>query len=132
MKLSNEFLKMLLAVMSVLSCFIFAISVFYVPNHIAEGTLSIWQVLLIIISAFSWVAISYYSEEAAWKTLLKLLVTTSAYIFLAIGGFGLKELISSFFHENMLLDIKWSIITIIIGFSLVFGMIKVGKSKWLN
>ena len=131
--ISNEWVKSSLAIGMYLSCFIVTFSIFRIPLELStNGIVPIRIIVMLFISLIIWGLSAYFSEEPAWKTIIKLLSYSLALSFLGVGAYGLGQSISIVLGESSQLNILGTVAISIFGFAVSLGIGKCLKSKWLN
>ena len=97
-----------------------------------NGTIPPRIIILLSISFLTIGFVAYYSDEPAWKTLVKISAYCLALIFLCAGAFGIKGLIANMTDAPSQLSMSWSAILASFGIASALLIGKYIKSKWLN
>jgi fatty-acid desaturase len=133
MKIKNDWVRASLAIAMYFSCLVIALSLFQIPIELrSNGSIPLRIIVMLAVAIIIWCLVAYFSEEAAWKTVAKLICYVLALSSIGIAGFGFHQLISHFFSEPAKISMLRSVVVTILGVITVLGIGKGIKSKWLN
>ena len=96
------------------------------------NTLPLRMYLVAGIALINWLVIAYYSEEAAWQTLLKLSCYSLALFSLCVSLLGCALVIRGLVDDSIQVNTMNSLSLVLIGSLCIYGSVKIGNSKWLN
>ncbi len=133
MALKNVWLKGVLAISLYFSCIVFALFLVYGSLELFKGNeISIRMYILGGVAVINWLVIAYHSDEAYWRTLLKLVCNSLAWFFLIVFFLGLALIIKSFTDDSASINVVNSFLVMVAGGFCIYGFVKLGNSKWLN
>ena len=133
MSKKSDGFKLFLTLSAYISSFIFMLSAVYAFIEIYKGNeIPVRIIILQSIAIITWFIIAYYSDEASWKTLLKLFCYSLALLSLCLSMFGLTLILNVFTKPETQVNITMSLAYLVLGGVMTFSIAKLLGSKWLN
>jgi len=133
MALKNVWCKGALAISLYISCFVFTLVLAYGSIEIFKGNeLPVRIYVLIGAVVINWLVIAYFSEEAYWRTLVKLGCYSFALFSLLVFMLGLALIVKKLTDDSVHIDVVKSSLIMVFGGLCIYGFVKIGNSKWLN
>lgn len=110
-----------------------ALSVFYIYIGVRdEGTMPFRFYIILPICFFVLSLAVYVSLEEKWKTISKIFLYIFSLCLMGVVGYGIKVVIYHTFGDPIKSPFEYGIIALVVGGSLLLGVIKIMGSKWLN
>jgi len=131
--LKNEWFRAVLAIGMHFACSMLALSAFYIyAGFRDEGSMPFRFYIIVPICILVLSLVVYFSLEENWKTISKLFLYTFSLCLLGVVGYGIKVVIYHTFGDPIKSPFEYGVIALIFGGSLLWGVIKIMGSKWLN
>lgn len=122
-----------LAIATMISYLIIALSIFQIPKEItSNGSVPLRIIILLIIALSVWVVGARVAEQPIIKSLGQYIVSTLAIASFILLLAGIKEILGHVFNVKTSLDIKSSISILIVSGLLLLLFSKLLKSRWLK
>lgn len=129
----NIWFKGALNISLYISCGIMTMLMCYGAADLFKGnTLPLRMYLVAGIALINWLVIAYYSEEAAWQTLLKLSCYSLALFSMCVSLLGCALIIRGLVDDSIQENTMNSLSLVLAGGLCIYGFVKIGNSKWLN
>lgn len=133
MTLKNVWLKGALAISLYVSCFVITLFLVYSSLELFEGNeIPMRMYVLGGLAGINWLVIAYYSEEAFWRTLLKLVCYSLALFSLYVFLLGLLLIVKYFTDDSVQINVLNTLLIAVVGGLCIYGFVRAGNSKWLN
>ena len=133
MKITNEWIRLSLAIGMYLSCAMLALSIFYI--YIEFNKLGYVPTRFFIIVPICCLVLSlvlYFSEERAWITALRLLLYVFMLVSMMVGIFGLRVLLNIILGEPASVSMYSGGLALGSGSAIFWLLLKLANSKWLE
>lgn len=122
-----------LAILFYLSCFLLTINVLVVSFKILAGeAIPARNYILFLVSSILWSAISYFSKEVWWKTLIKMSLYSLALISIFLIAASIFVFIKSISNSGDIASFVYIPVLFTAGVSLYVGVTRALKSQFLN
>lgn len=133
MKITNEWVRLSLAIGMYLSCAMLALSIFYI--YVEFRRLGYVPTRFYIILPACCLVLSlvlYFSEERAWVTALRLSLYVFMLLSMMIGLFGLRVVLNILLGEPASVSLFNGFLALVSGFAIFWILLKLANSKWLE
>ena len=133
MKITNVWYRLLLGPAMSFSYLIIALSVFLIPKELSNHGVIPLRIIIMLSFAFITLLLNvYFTEEPAWKTIVKFFGKSTGLVALMVGVYGFSESLYQILGEASELSLAWAITTAVIGISVALLIGKGINSKWLS
>ena len=133
MTLKNVWLKGALAISLYVSCLVITLFLVYGSLELFKGNeIPMRMYVLGGLAVINWLVITHYSEEAFWRTLLKLVCYSLALFSLYVFLLGLLLIVKYFTEDSAQINVLNAFLIAVAGGLCIYGFVRTGNSKWLN